>query len=287
MSCGEAGKRLARSSGGGFREVSARGIMGRRRHRLRSGLTWGARPKNYFKGPQPTLIVRHLRGAKPVSPTLAHGFCPGDFAAEVSGGIRSGLVAQRVWIVCPPTSGAVAISPEPASCSGRNPCGWGRPLKPWPARAAGRWWRKVPGCCGRGWMPHARRRWRPAPRWTCLRFRPGTAIILAASAHDPRNGETHWPAGRFFALHLKGQSRFPLTLADLSARKREHDARARKRPRVAQLRPGAGPGRRGLWVWDQAGVDLAFWQDRKASGRYFLSRRKAGMCLELEQERSL
>ena len=115
----------------------------------------------------------------------------------------------------------------------------------------------------------------------------GDGHYPAAAAHDPRNGETHWPAGRFFAPHLKGQSRFPLTLADLSARKREHDARARKRPRVAQLRPGAGPGRRGLWVWDQAGVDLAFWQDRKASGRYFLSRRKAGMCLELEQERSL
>ena len=74
-----------------------------------------------------------------------------------------------------------------------------------------------------------------------------------------------------------------MTLADLSARKQEHDAR----PSVAQLRPGAGPGRRGPWVWDQAGVDLAFWQDRKASGLYFLSRRKAGMCLELEQERSL
>ena len=177
VGCGEARMLLVRSCGGGFSEVSARGIMRWRRNSWRRSLTQGSRPKNYFKGCQPALFAGHLCGAKPVSPTLAQGLCPGDFAAEVSGGIRSGLVAQRVWIVCPPTSGAVAISSKPASCSGRNPCGWGRPLKPWPARAAGRWWRKVPGCCGRGWMPHARRRWRPAPRWTCLRFRPGTAII--------------------------------------------------------------------------------------------------------------
>ena len=63
--------------------------------------------------------------------------------------------------------------------------------------------------------------------------------------------------------------------------------RALKRQSVAQLRQGAGKGRKVLWVWDKAGVDLAFWQERKASGIYFLSQRKAGMCLELEQEREI
>lgn len=115
----------------------------------------------------------------------------------------------------------------------------------------------------------------------------GDGHYLAAATHDPLHGETHWPTGHFFALNLKSQSLFPLTLADLSARKKEHDARALKRQSVAQLRQGAGKGRKVLWVWDKAGVNLPFWQERKASGIYFLSLRKAGMCLELEKERSL
>ena len=115
----------------------------------------------------------------------------------------------------------------------------------------------------------------------------GDGHYLEHATHDPAKGDTHWPTGHFFALNLKSQSLFPLTLADLSARKKEHDARALKRQSVAQLRQGAGKGRRVLWVWDKAGVDLAFWQERKASGIYFLSLRKAGMCLELEKERSI
>ena len=42
-----------------------------------------------------------------------------------------------------------------------------------------------------------------------------------------------------------------------------------------------------MWVWDKAVVDLPFWQERKASGIYFLSQRKAGMCLEPDQERDI
>lgn len=53
------------------------------------------------------------------------------------------------------------------------------------------------------------------------------------------------------------------------------------------LRQGAGKGRKVLWVWDQAGVDFPFWQERKASGIYFLSLRKDGMCLDVETEREI
>jgi len=115
----------------------------------------------------------------------------------------------------------------------------------------------------------------------------GDGHYLEHATHDPVHGETHWPTGHFFALNLKSQSLFPLTLADLAGRKKEHDARALKRQSVAQLRQGAGKGRKMLWVWDKAGVDLAFWQERKASGIYFLSQRKAGMILELEKERTI
>jgi hypothetical protein len=113
----------------------------------------------------------------------------------------------------------------------------------------------------------------------------GDGHYLEHATHDPMIEETCWPTGHFFGLNLKSQSLFPLALADLAGRKKEHDARALKRQSVAMLRQGAGKGRKVLWVWDKAAVNLPFWQARKASGIYFLSLRKAGMCLEVEQER--
>jgi hypothetical protein len=113
----------------------------------------------------------------------------------------------------------------------------------------------------------------------------GDGHYLEHATHDPMIGETRWPTGHFFALNLKSQSLFPLVLADRVARKKEHDVRALKRQSVAMLRQGAGKGRKVLWVWDKAVVDLAFWQERKASGIYFLSLRKEGMCLEVQTER--
>ena len=113
----------------------------------------------------------------------------------------------------------------------------------------------------------------------------GDGHYLQHATHDPMVGATRWPTGHFFALNLKSQSLFPLVLADLVGRKKEHDIRALKRQSVTRLRQGAGKGRKVLWVWDKAAVDLPFWQERKAAGIYFLSLRKAGLCLEVEQER--
>jgi Transposase DDE domain len=113
----------------------------------------------------------------------------------------------------------------------------------------------------------------------------GDGHYLEPATHDPMIEETRWPTGHFFALNLKSQSLFPLALADLVGRKKEHAIRALKRQSVARLRQGAGKGRKVLWVWDKAGGDLPFWQERKAAGIYFLSLRKEGMCLAVEQER--
>ncbi len=113
----------------------------------------------------------------------------------------------------------------------------------------------------------------------------GDGHYLEHATHDPMQGETHWPTGHFFALNLKSQSLFPLVLADLAQRKKEQDLRALKRQSVAMLRQGAGKGRKVMWVWDKAAVDFPFWQERKASGVYFLSLRKKGMCLEVQTER--
>lgn len=115
----------------------------------------------------------------------------------------------------------------------------------------------------------------------------GDGHYLEAATHDPMIGDTHWATGHFFALNLKSQSLFPLVLADRATRKKEHDLRALKRQSVAMLRQGAGKSRKVLWVWDKAGVDFHFWQERKASGIYFLSLRKEGMCLEMEKERTI
>lgn len=95
-------------------------------------------------------------------------------------------------------------------------------------------------------------------------------------------GGTRWASGHFFALNLQSQRLFPLVRAERVARKKEHDQRVLKRQSVAMLRQGAGKGRKVLWGWDKAGVDFAFWQQRKAAGIYFLSLRKEGMCLEVE-----
>jgi hypothetical protein len=113
----------------------------------------------------------------------------------------------------------------------------------------------------------------------------GAGHYPAAAAHDPRRGETHWPTSHFFALNLKSQSHFPLALADLAGRKREHDARALKRPSVARLRQGAGKGRKGMGGWVKAGVDLPFWQERKASGISSCCLRKEYLCLAVAAER--
>jgi hypothetical protein len=125
----------------------------------------------------------------------------------------------------------------------------------------------------------------PFESLTAFDLYAGDGHYLEHATHDPMIGETRWPTGHFFALNLKSQSLFPLVLADLVARKKEHDLRALKRQSVARLRQGAGKGHKGLWVWDKAGVDFPFWQERKASGIYFLSLRKEGMCLEVEKER--
>ena len=115
----------------------------------------------------------------------------------------------------------------------------------------------------------------------------GDGHYLEHATHDAAVAETYWATGHFFALNLKSQSLFPLALADQVGRKKEHDVRALKRQSVATLRQGAGKGRKVLWVWDKAGVDLAFWQARKASGIYFLSLCKTGMCLAVEREQAV
>jgi hypothetical protein len=115
----------------------------------------------------------------------------------------------------------------------------------------------------------------------------GDGHYLEHAPHDPMIEETRWPTGHCFALNLKSQRLFPRARADRAGRKQEHDLRALKRQSVALLRQGAGQGRKGMGGWDKAGGDPPFWQERKASGIYFLSRRKEGMGLTVEPDRGI
>lgn len=115
----------------------------------------------------------------------------------------------------------------------------------------------------------------------------GDGHYLEHATHDGCVGETYWPTGHFFALNIKSQSLFPLELADFQSRKKEHDQRALKRQSVKILRQGAGNGRKVIWVWDKAGVNLELWKIRKASGIYFLSMQKDNQCLDLVKEREI
>jgi hypothetical protein len=70
-----------------------------------------------------------------------------------------------------------------------------------------------------------------------------------------------------------------IDIADQIDREHEHDMRALKRQSLEALRQGARKGRKVLYVWDRAGIDLAAWEQWKRGGVYFLSRQKDNMVL--------
>jgi hypothetical protein len=121
----------------------------------------------------------------------------------------------------------------------------------------------------------------------CFDFYAGDGHYLEHASHDLSVEGTNWATGHFFSLNLRTQALFPLVLADRVGRKKEHDQRMLKRQSVAMLRQGAKVGRKVLWVWDKAGVNLELWQERKASGIYFLSMQKENQCLDCVKVRPI
>jgi hypothetical protein len=120
----------------------------------------------------------------------------------------------------------------------------------------------------------------------------GDGHFHAAACHDPgqvvasatRRAERvrHHPVAHFYALNLRTQALSHLSLADQSARDREHDMRALKRLCGVGLRQGAATGRKVLYVWDRAGIDFRFWHQLKhGHAVYFLSRSKDNMRPEV------
>jgi hypothetical protein len=108
----------------------------------------------------------------------------------------------------------------------------------------------------------------------------------AAAVHDRRPfPDSPKPAcGHFYALDLRRHQLRHLDMADQTEREHEHDMRALKRQDIATLRQGAKDGRKVLYVWDRAGIDLHAWEQWKRRGIYWLSRKKENMILSCERE---
>ena len=109
------------------------------------------------------------------------------------------------------------------------------------------------------------------------------------ATHDPskprKSGDgttqTKFATGHLYGIDLRRRSLFHLTACDEVNKRKEHDMGALQRLDASLLRQGAPKGKKVLWVWDRAGIDLRQWYRWKLSkGVYFLSRAKENMNLE-------
>ena len=102
------------------------------------------------------------------------------------------------------------------------------------------------------------------------------------AAHDKPNSMTgnKYATGHLYGLDLRTQGLFHLTAADQTNRNKEHDMRGLKRQTADALRHGAPAGRKVIWVWDPAGIDLQQWYRwKQGSGIYFISPVKKNMLI--------
>lgn len=127
----------------------------------------------------------------------------------------------------------------------------------------------------------------------------GDGHFIAAACHDKavelpnketcsptrRSQATKYATGHLYTLDLRSHAMSHLSVADQIERKKEHEMRALKRQTIDTLRQGAGKGRKVLYVWDRAGIDFRQWYEwKRLSGIYFLSRQKDNMKLEVVGE---
>ena len=90
-----------------------------------------------------------------------------------------------------------------------------------------------------------------------------------------------YATGHLYGLNLRTQGLFHLTAADQKTRNKEHDMRGLKRQTMDDLRQGTDTGRKVIWLWDPAGIDLRQWYRWKQSGGvYFISPTKTNMLID-------
>ena len=91
----------------------------------------------------------------------------------------------------------------------------------------------------------------------------------------------------FYSFNLRSQTVRHLTVAHIGGeRQKEHDMHALKRLSHDELRYGAKKGRKVLYVYDKAGIDIHQWEKwKKQGGIYFLSREKENQLLDLVEHK--
>ena len=96
-----------------------------------------------------------------------------------------------------------------------------------------------------------------------------------APIHEKKVDGTAYETQHFYGINMRSQMAFHLATALYGGnRKKEHDMHALKRLSEEILRRNAKSGRKVLWVWDRAGMDMRQWYLWKRKGIYFLTREK-------------
>ena len=109
----------------------------------------------------------------------------------------------------------------------------------------------------------------------------GDGHYRAAATHDKKIADKKYAVGHFYTLNLRNNMLTHLdSMVEQPGRKKEHDMHLLKRMSIRQLRQGAPKGRKVLYVWDKAGIDLHQWfKWKKGSAIYFISLEKENMKL--------
>ena len=110
----------------------------------------------------------------------------------------------------------------------------------------------------------------------------GDGHFLQAACHDKTAGDgVKYATPHIHTLDLRTNAMGHMDVADQITRKKEHEMRTLKRQTIETLRQGAGPGRKVLYVWDEAGIDYKQWLMWKMNNAiYFLSREKENSAAE-------
>jgi hypothetical protein len=108
----------------------------------------------------------------------------------------------------------------------------------------------------------------------------GDGHYHATSTHELSIQGKRRAVGHFYTLNLRTHALTHLAAADHrdGRKKAEHEMHVLKRMSAKELRQGAQKGRKVLYVWDCAGIDIRQWFNWKQSAAvYFLSRNKENM----------
>jgi hypothetical protein len=108
----------------------------------------------------------------------------------------------------------------------------------------------------------------------------GDGHYHSTSTHEDQIQGKRRAVGHFYTLNLRTHGLTHMAAADHEGglKKAEHDMHVLKRMSTKSLRQGAAKGRKVLYVWDCAGIDIRQWFNwKQAAGVYFLSCNKDNM----------